>query len=297
MGMVFDIQKFCVNDGPGIRSVIFLKGCPLKCLWCHNPESNKRARQLSFDWTKCINCGKCIKVCGNGVHRIENQQHKVLFDRCKACEKCVRNCPAEALSIYGKETTAEEIVNEVLKDRDFYETSGGGVTISGGEPTYQPEFSLELAQKLKKEQIHVCMETSGCGTADDYQKIAPWIDCFLYDYKATGDESYKKLTGISEKVVLNHLNLLLTLNKQVILRCPVIPQYNLTDEHLRGIARISKLGVSSVEIIPYHDMGAGKAKKIGSEMFLPNVKTPKQNEVNSWIEKIISYGGINIKMA
>lgn len=294
MGVVFDIQKFCVNDGPGIRSVVFLKGCPLKCLWCHNPESNSVKPQLYCEWSKCTACGKCVGVCQNGVHAIESGRHIIQFEKCTMCNKCINICHNEAMGCYGYKAGVNDVVNTVIKDKNYYEESGGGVTLSGGEPMAQFEFALDLACELKRHNINVCMETSGFSKQEKFEKIAPYIDCFLFDYKATGEEQHILLTGVSNKEILNNLSLLLKLNKKVILRCPIIPGQNLSDNHLRAIADLSKIGVSSVEIIPYHNMGVGKAKKIGSGMFLDNIRVPDENDVENWIETIKSYGGINI---
>lgn len=297
MGIVFDIQKFCVNDGPGIRSVVFLKGCPLKCLWCHNPESNQNKRQMYCDMNKCVSCGRCQQVCKQNVHCIEDGKHTIDHKKCILCEECVKNCPTQAIGIYGKEMPVDEIIDVVIKDKEYYENSGGGVTISGGEPMMQSEFSLKLAKRLKEEGIHVCMETSGFAKSEDFMKIDPYIDMFLFDYKATGEQLHKKLTGVSRSVIIDNLGQLIKRKKNVRLRCPIIPGYNLSKEHLRAIAHFSKLGVSSVDIIPYHNMGIAKAKNIGSDMYLENVKVPTPEEVQEWIDYIEANGGKNIKKA
>lgn len=297
MGIVFDIQRFCVNDGPGIRSVVFLKGCPLKCLWCHNPESNTIDRQLYCEWTKCRHCGKCITVCPDNVHIMKGEKHVVQFDKCRLCGACTKICPNEALGIYGTETEVKEILEEVEKDREYYETSGGGVTISGGEPMYQFTFTLELARRLKSRGIHVCMETSGFGASNRFKEIAPFIDLFLYDYKATGNVLHRKLTGVDGTEILENMKNLISMGRKVVLRCPIIPGYNLSQEHLRAIAEISQEGVAYVEIIPYHDMGIGKAKKIGSDMYIKKTRVPEQSEVDSWIGDIEGYGGIHVRQA
>ena len=297
MGVVFDIQKFCVNDGPGIRSVVFLKGCPLKCLWCHNPESNKKIRQLYCDRKKCTACGKCEEVCRQGVHCIKDGKHTIDYQKCLLCEECVKVCPTEAIGIYGKEMSVKEIVDIVIKDKEYYDNSSGGVTISGGEPMIQAEFSFELAKELKRQGIHVCMETSGFARSEEFMKIDPYIDLFLFDYKATGDKLHKKLTGVDGDVIIKNLGLLLQRKKNVRLRCPIIPGYNLTKEHLRAIAHFSRMGVSSVDIIPYHNMGISKAKNIGSDMYLEDVEVPTQEEVQKWMDYINDHGGKNIKKA
>ena len=295
MGVVFDIQKFCVNDGPGIRSVVFLKGCPLKCLWCHNPESNSIKPKLYCEWSKCISCGKCVSVCENNVHEIKKGKHIVHFEKCTMCGKCIEVCTNEAMGCYGYNAQIEEVIKEVEKDKNYYAESGGGVTISGGEPMAQFKFTYELAKELFRRKINVCIETSGFSNKDYFEKIAQYVDCFLFDYKATGEEKHIYLTGVSNKEILNNLLLLTKMKKKVILRCPIIPGQNLSEDHLKAIADLSNKGVHSVEIIPYHNMGVAKAKKIGSGMYLSNVKIPRADDVENWIEKIKKYGGINIK--
>ncbi len=297
MGIVFDIQRFCVNDGPGIRTVVFLKGCPLKCQWCHNPESNSIKRQLYCEWNRCVHCGTCGAVCGQRVHEMDEGAHRIRFSGCALCGACVEACPQGALGVYGRERSAGEVVAEVMKDYDYYEDSGGGVTISGGEPMAQADYAWELSGALKGAGLHVCMETSGFAPWEAYQRLLPDVDLFLFDYKATGEELHRRLTGVGHGLILTNLRLLLEAGKNVRLRCPIIPGYNLSEEHLRAIAGLSRSGVSAVEIIPYHDMGKGKAKNIGSSLYLSDVRTPEQAEVERWIDDIVRYGGIRIFQA
>ncbi|GAM75948.1 pyeuvate formate-lyase activating enzyme [Vibrio ishigakensis] len=195
-GIVFDIQKFSVNDGPGVRTAVFLKGCQMKCVWCHNPESMSIKKQLSFNQSKCQSCGECAKVCPKGVHSFVEGKHEVKFDDCDACGLCVEVCIHRALKIYGQEMEVEQVYNEVAKDEIYFNKSGGGLTLSGGEALKQFEFSLALAKKCKENGIHVCVETNGASKPEHYQAIAPHVDLFLFDYKATGDKLHKELTGM-----------------------------------------------------------------------------------------------------
>lgn len=291
-GTIFDIQRFCVNDGPGIRTTVFLKGCPLNCLWCHNPESKQFRPQLSFIKKHCILCGKCQEACKYGVHDVSDKAHKIDYEKCRLCGNCIDSCPTNALSIYGKEASVEEVLSTVLRDRDYYDNSNGGLTISGGEPMYQFDFTYELAKCAKEQGIHVALETSGYGKSKDFEKITPYIDLFLFDYKATGNELHKKLTGVDRSLIDHNLNLLLQKEAKIILRCPIIPNYNLSEEHLRSICRYANTNknIILVELLPYHSLGAGKAEQIGAHYTATKAYMPEYDEVESWIQTLKQMG-------
>ena len=296
-GIIFDIQRFSINDGPGIRTTVFLKGCPLNCIWCHNPESKSFKPQLSYDEKKCTLCGKCEIVCEQNVHKVTSEQHFVNFNKCKLCLKCVKACPTNALSIFGREATVDEVLSTVIKDKSYYENSGGGLTISGGEPMSQFDFTYELTKEAKNNNINVAIETSGFGRTKDYEKIAEFVDVFLFDYKATGDELHKKLVGVDRSLINKNFELLLKKHSNIILRCPIIPGYNLSEEHLKNIAQIGKSSscIKRVELLPYHNFGSGKAKQIGDKYDMENAYVPQDEEVESWINTIKSFGCENVQ--
>ncbi|MCR1899124.1 glycyl-radical enzyme activating protein [Irregularibacter muris] len=291
-GTVFDIQRFCINDGPGIRTTVFLKGCPLDCLWCHNPESKKLKPQLSFIKKHCILCGRCQEVCEYDVHEVTEKGHKIDYEKCVLCEKCVEACPAKALSIYGKEMNVEEVLSIVIKDKNYYDNSNGGLTISGGEAMSQFDFTFALAKSAKKREIHVTIETSGFGKSEDFDKIEPYIDLFLFDYKVTGNELHRKLTGVDRGLIDKNLNLLLYKGAKIILRCPIIPNYNLSHEHLESIYQLAKAheNIVMVEILPYHNLGESKVEQIGDGYAASEAYMPEEQEVEGWIKKLKEMG-------
>ena len=191
-GVILDIQKFSIHDGPGIRTTVFLKGCPLNCLWCHNPESKSFNPQLSYDINKCNMCRKCETVCPVKAHKFEKNVHHIECSACTLCGKCAEACPAGSLSIYGKVMSVDEIIAEVEKDKSFFDNTGGGITISGGEPLSRIEFTLALAKAAKEREIHVTVETSGFAPQESMEKIADYTDLFLFDYKVSDNELSEK---------------------------------------------------------------------------------------------------------
>jgi len=259
MGMIFDLLRFSLNDGPGIRTTVFLKGCPLRCLWCHNPESQRFEPQLSYDASRCIECGQCA-VCPENAH-IFRPEHEVDFSRCKACGLCVSKCPAKALKIYGYEATADEIIKIAVRDKAYYETSGGGITVSGGEPLAQPKFTLEILKKAKDENLHTAVETGGYAATEVVADIMPFTDLFLYDYKAEG-HLHKKLTGVENALITQNLKFLCEHGANVILRCPIVPGANENPDALNSLVKTLPQ-IKSVELLPYHNLGVKKARNIG----------------------------------
>ncbi|MGL4344504.1 MAG: glycyl-radical enzyme activating protein [Cellulosilyticaceae bacterium] len=265
--LVLDIQKCSIHDGPGIRTTVFLKGCPLKCAWCHNPESQSFRKQLSYLEQKCIGCGQCTKVCEAEVHHIEGDKHTVNFEQCKSCGECIRQCPQGALEQIGQSMTVEEVMASVREDIPFYRKSKGGITISGGEPLAHPEFVGQLLKACKCEGIHTCIETSGFGSVSVLEQIVVDVDLFLLDYKITGEQAHQYYTGVSFAPIRQTLDYLETMNKSVILRCPIIPNINDEKAHYEAIQEVKSRysNIVEVEFMPYHNLGVVKAKQIGME--------------------------------
>lgn len=266
--MIFNIQRFSVDDGPGIRTTVFFKGCPLSCIWCHNPESHRREPELMYNAQKCISCGACAAVCEHGGHAFDAERAHML-DRtdCITCGACAGICPTRAVEMAGREETVESILKEVLADKIFYEQSGGGMTVSGGEPLYQPTAVEALCQAAKDAGLHVAIETSGFASESVVRSVAPWVDLFLFDYKAPAD-LHETLTGVPLQPILDTLALLSALGKDVILRCPIIPGCNDTDRHFADIVALAKQydNIREVHLEPYHPLGISKREQLGREI-------------------------------
>ena len=263
-GIIFNIQRFCLHDGDGIRTAVFLKGCPLRCIWCHNPESLAKSPELSFDDSKCSSCGKCLAVCT--VREIHDGILKPDKSECTACGKCAEVCLNDANDIIGREMASDEVLNEVLKDLMFFKTSGGGMTVSGGEPSYQPDFTLELIRLAKDNGISSAIETCGIGKREFYKEAADLGTTFLFDIKCISHERHIQLTGAENSHIMENLEYLMKRNSDIILRLPMIPDCNDSDE---DIALLSDFLIRNTgryryaEIMPYHSLGTGKAAKIG----------------------------------
>ena len=283
--LVFDIQRFCVNDGPGIRTTIFLKGCNLNCIWCHNPESKSIKKDLMFHPNKCIGCLKCTSVCD--LHHIEEGIHEVDRQKCIGCGSCVNECVG-ALEFCGKEMKAHEVIEIALKDKDFYLNSGGGITISGGEPLLNIEFTKELLMEAKKHNLHTAIETCGYASWDDLLKIIPYVDLFLWDIKETNTNLHKKYTGVNNELIIENLFKLNELGKEIVLRCPIIPSLNDREEHFKMIGELAEKlsNVIRVEVEPYHNLGKSKSESIGRKYILDGIISPSENVVSQWIEII-----------
>ena len=267
MGNVFDIQRFSIHDGPGIRVTIFLKGCSLRCKWCHNPEGQNSGKSLRFIPNLCINCQKC-KACPQGVHSFIDNIHHIDFSKCKGCSLCVNSCPANALILYGKEMSPKEVADEVLKDKDYI-TNGGGITFSGGEPLLQSNFIIECVNETRKDipNLHVCIDTAGLIPYENIKKLLHIANIFLFDIKAISEDKHILGTGYSNKTILENLHKLDKENKDIWIRVPIIPGINDSNDELELIAdEINSLkNVKRVTLIPYHSLGHTKYDEMGME--------------------------------
>ena len=261
-GKIFNIQRYCLDDGQGIRTAVFFKGCALRCLWCHNVESQSFNGEIGFYKDNCIGCNECVISCPHGA--IDNLK-KIDTRQCDLCGECVDNCFSSALVLTGKDMTVAEIFDVVRRDKPFY-INGGGVTLTGGEVMCQPELAIELSKLCHKEGISVNIETSGWGNKADFEKIALFCDCFLFDCKAS-DNKHKELTGVENKVITDNLDTLCKTEANVILRVPIVPGANLEREFIEKVKELACKynNIKQVHLLPYHKTGLYKCEVYGKE--------------------------------
>ena len=268
MAKIFDIKHFSVHDGPGIRTTVFFKGCPLKCLWCHNPESISAKTQLAFSAEKCAHCGACVAVCPSGVHILREEKHILHKENCTFCRACENICPVGALTVYGKEVGLGEVLREALEDRDFYGASGG-VTLSGGECLLQADFCAELLSALKAEGIHTAVDTCGYVPRETLDKVSSYTDLFLYDLKAFDEDVHIRLTGRSNDIILENLRYLDAIGKKVEIPIPYVPRANgnQIDKIAHFIASLHN--ITAVRVLAYHNFALSKYDALGMENTSP----------------------------
>ena len=292
-GLITDLKRFAIHDGDGIRTTVFLKGCPLRCLWCHNPEGLSGKQQLAYYAGKCQNCGFCAESCPSGAHSFIKGRHTFDPALCAACGTCVAECPGSALTLYGKQVTPEDLLPLLLEDRAFYESSGGGVTLSGGECLMQPEFCAELLRLLKQEGIHTAVDTCGFVRREALDAVIPYADIFLYDLKAVDEDVHIRCTGQSNRLILDNLRYLDELGKAMEIRIHYVPGLN--DHQLPKIRDfIQTLNhVTGVRLLPYHNYAGTKYAALGIPNTLPDT-LPSQQEMELG-KKLLSDVGISLK--
>jgi pyruvate formate lyase activating enzyme len=280
-GTVFDIRKFSIHDGPGIRTTVFLKGCPLQCAWCHNPESQSAEPELILRLNRCLRCGACVDACPEDAIRMGAEGPCTDRTRCEQCGLCVDACFSGARELAGREMTAAQVMAEIERDRPFYDESGGGATFSGGEPLLQPEFLLELLQACRADGIHTTLDTCGYAPWAVLDRILPYVDLFLYDLKTLDVGKHRALTGVSNGRIVRNLRALDEQGAEIVVRVPVIPGVNDGDEEMRAIGALvaSLPSVVRVELLPYHRIGVEKYGRMAREYSLPEVQPPSPEQI------------------
>ena len=293
-GCILNIQRFSSHDGPGIRTTVFMKGCLLSCWWCHNPESQARHIELVFSQAACLGCGLCVKCCPHTAISMSDGTPVIDQATCDYCRKCHKTCPSGALQQIGRLCTAEEVLAEVLKDRVFYEVSGGGVTFSGGEPLLQPEFLHEALSLCKAQGLHTAVDTSGLAPQAVLERISLATDLFLFDVKHTDSDEHRRLTGVPNDLILSNLRWLARAHKDIILRWPVVTGYN---DRATNVARVRdlalELNIKEIHLLPYHEYARGKYERLKISTQMPSIRPPTPTHLEE-VAKFLSHAGLQV---
>ena len=296
-GTIFNIQRFSIHDGPGIRTTVFFKGCNLRCFWCHNPEAAAIQPQLQYFPEKCIVCGNCAAVCPEGAHRVVDGGRLFQRDLCRLSFRCVEECFSGALQKIGKDYTVPELVAEIERDQPYFESSGGGVTFSGGEPLLQKDFLKALLQICRARGIHTAVDTAGNLPQAVFEEIQPLTDLFLYDIKACDEDIHRQATGVGNRRIHANLRWLAQAGSQVWVRIPVIPGVNDSQAEIQGIARLLAplTGIQWVELMAFHTLGSEKYASLGQGYPAAGI-TPPSKERMAQIQAVLAEHGLNARI-
>jgi pyruvate formate lyase activating enzyme len=291
-GIVFDIRRYSIHDGPGIRTTVFFKGCPLSCWWCHNPESQSAAVEMIFRASRCIACRACLEACEQGALAWNGDGPVVAPEKCRLCGACAAACCAEARQQVGREMTVEQVMAEVERDIAFYDESGGGVTISGGEPLLQRNFLSALLRACRVKEIHTALDTSGFAPWQTIERIRADVDLFLYDLKLIDDARHRQFTGVSNAPILRNLRALSQRGHAIRLRVPVIPVVNADDESVRQIGALAAAlpHLNGVDLLPYHAIGVDKYARFNRAYHLPETRPPSDERMAEIAHILTSFG-------
>jgi pyruvate formate lyase activating enzyme len=295
-GLVFNIQKYSVHDGPGIRTTVFLKGCPVHCRWCHNPEGISRRRELIVLESRCLGCGECRLACRYGTVIPGDGALPARSELCEVCGACVEACPTQGRQIVGQELCVSQVLETVLQDQIFYEESGGGVTFSGGEPLSQPGFLRSLLEACRDRGVHTTVDTCGLTQQKDLLSVAALTDLFLYDLKLMDDAKHLHYTGVSNALILENLQALGRSHGRIWLRVPIIPGINDAPADLEAAAHFAAAvpGVRQVNLLPFHRTGLPKSSRLGQESGLAEVQPPSAEAMNRAVD-IFTRAGLVVK--
>ena len=290
-GIVFNIQKFSVNDGPGIRTVVFLKGCPLRCRWCSNPESQLVRRQVVRDYKKCVKCGHCIEVCTVNAVTVQKGHLHIDYKLCNECGRCAEECPQHALKFEGEVKSVKEVIDVVMQDEVFYEESGGGMTLSGGEMLMQPEFAIELYKAAKEKGLHTACETTGFTSPDIFEKVIENIDYMLFDMKHYDEKKHKEGTGVSNQLCVENMKRAIELGKTVLPRIPVIPGFNDSLTDAEGLAKqLAYAGAKECQLLPFHQFGENKYEMLDQDYYYHDTPALHAEDLQEYLKVMNEYG-------
>jgi pyruvate formate lyase activating enzyme len=291
-GYVFDIKRYAIHDGPGIRTTVFFKGCPLRCRWCHNPESWQPEPEPSLRTSRCVQCGRCVETCPEAAVSLAETGPATDPEKCALCGDCLGVCPTGAREIVGRQATATEILTEIERDVVFYDESGGGATFSGGEPLMQPEFLLALLNRCRARSIHTAVDTTCYAESDTLREVAKVADLLLCDVKHVDPEKHERCTGVGNRTILDNIKMLAESGKDMIVRIPVVPGFNDDEVNLEGTARfVRSLGsVRRVDILPYNRGGLGKSTRLAWKPDLMRPETPSDDTIQRIANGFESYG-------
>ena len=300
MSLITNVQKFSIHDGDGIRTSVFFKGCPLKCEWCHNPETQRFEKEMQCDKEKCVGCGTCAKVCPNGAISMENGKPEMKKDACTFCGKCVNFCPIGIREIIGREYSVKELIKELMKDQMFYEESGGVVTLSGGEVMAMDiDYILAIAKELKRQDVTLTIDTCGYVPYEKFQAILPYVHTFLYDVKVMDPKLHKKYIGVDNQLILDNLIRLAADGARIYIRIPTIKEVNGNEKNMKETIAFLKehdIHPAQINLLPYHDTGSGKYSKLDMEYKGTDLHAPEKEEMESFVRLFVESGFQNTKI-
>jgi len=290
-GLVFDIKRYAIHDGPGIRTTVFFKGCPLQCLWCHNPESWKAQAELGFRSGRCAGCGQCAEACSCKAILLVENRPVTDAEKCILCGRCVDVCLAGARQIIGREMAVNEVMAEVERDVIFYDQSGGGVTFSGGEPLMQPDFLLALLNQCRARNIHTAVDTSCYAEPEIAESVAKKADLFLCDLKHMDNEMHERFTGVGNKLILENIRRISQSGKKIVIRIPIIPGFNDETANIEATGKFaaSEAGVGRIDILPFNRGGTEKSTRLTGGIKSMRIETPNERQMSSIAESLSKY--------